>query len=110
MQTLKSVVVCVKQMTCLLLFKNRGKRGGKGANNENKKRTERRYNTVKCNGASQSSLRKNRAINHRGIWKWIKINVSQFVLQKKYETLKSKSKTYGIEQLSLYVRKKSVDG
>lgn len=59
------MVVCVKQMTCLLLFKNRGKRGGKGANNENKKRTKRRYNTVKCNGASQSSLRKNRAINHR---------------------------------------------
>jgi len=26
--------------------------------------------------------------------------------KKEYETLKSKSKTYGIEQLSLYVRKK----
>ena len=35
--------------------------------------------------------------------------MSQFVLQKKeYETLKSKSKAYGIEQLSLYVRKKAL--
>ena len=50
----------------LATFKKQRNGGGKGANNENKKRTERRYNTVKCNGASQSSLRKNRAINHRG--------------------------------------------
>lgn len=42
----------------LATLKKQRNGGGKGANNENKKRTERRYNTVKCNGASQSSLRK----------------------------------------------------
>jgi len=74
---------------------------------ENKKRTEERYNTVNAIELLKVPLRKNRTIIYKGEVKMNKNKTIAFrVTDREYESIKNKSKELGFKNVSLYARKK----
>lgn len=74
---------------------------------ENKKRTEERYNTVNAIELLKAPLRKNRTIIYKGEVKMNKNKTIAFrVSDREFEKIKCKSKELGFTSVSLYARKK----